>query len=60
MSDDATTTPPDCARCGAGTYPTTRQMKSHDITTGRAIPQERAVPVWRCPRCGLEAPRQAG
>jgi len=51
--------PPDCERCGVRTYPTTRVMRSHDITTGRAIPKDEAFPVWRCPACGRETPRTA-
>ena len=50
---------PDCERCGVRTYPTTRVMRSHDITTGRAIPKDEAFPVWRCPACSREMPRTA-
>ncbi|MCU0307425.1 MAG: hypothetical protein MUE51_06585 [Thermoleophilia bacterium] len=50
---------PECPRCGAGTFATTRTIRTHDITSGRAVPKEQAHPVWRCFRCGAETPRQA-
>ena len=40
-------------------FRTTRVMRSHDITTGRAIPKDEAFPVWRCPACSREMPRTA-
>ncbi len=50
-------TAPDCERCGVRTYATTRVMRSHDISTGRAIPKDEKFPVWRCPACSREMPR---
>ena len=60
MSDDQTAqaAPPDCERCGARTYPSTRTMRTHDVSTGRAVARDRTYPVWRCPRCGREMPRE--
>jgi hypothetical protein len=49
--------PPACERCGARTYPSTRKMLSHDISSGQAVPREKVVDVWRCPRCSREMPR---
>jgi hypothetical protein len=49
--------PPACERCGTRTYPSTRWMRDHDISTGRAIPRDRLVPTWRCPACNRETPR---
>jgi hypothetical protein len=60
MADDETPPTqqaPDCERCGTRTYPSTRTMRMHDISTGRAIPRDEVYPVWRCPSCGREAPR---
>lgn len=57
-STGATGTPPPCERCGAATFATTRVMKTHGLQAGKAIPHERAVPVWRCMRCSMESPRQ--
>lgn len=58
-TDDNPTTQdaPDCDRCGTRTYATTRTMRTHDITTGRALPRDTTYQVWRCPSCGREAPR---
>ncbi|MEW6583007.1 MAG: hypothetical protein AB1416_09625 [Actinomycetota bacterium] len=49
--------PPDCHRCGARTFATTRTMRTHDISSGRAVPKDTVYPVWRCLRCGAESPR---
>lgn len=48
---------PACERCGAGTYASTRKMRTHDISTGQAVPRDTVAQVWRCPRCGRETPR---
>ncbi|WP_217913288.1 hypothetical protein [Miltoncostaea marina] len=61
MSETETTTaePPACERCGTRTFPSRRKMKAHglDIAERKAIPVERVVDTWRCPRCGRETPR---
>lgn len=49
--------PPDCARCGARTFATSRRMRTHSIEQGRAVPRDTDHPVWRCLRCGAETPR---
>jgi predicted RNA-binding Zn-ribbon protein involved in translation (DUF1610 family) len=54
---DAPTPPPACERCGTATYPSTRTMRTHDITSGQAVPRDTVADVWRCPRCGREMPR---
>jgi hypothetical protein len=48
---------PPCERCGVTTYPTTRQMRTHGLEAGKAIPHDKVVDVWRCPACGREMPR---
>lgn len=50
-------TPPPCERCGTRTFPSRRSMRSHDIATGQAVPQDKVVDTWRCPSCGREMPR---
>ncbi len=50
-------TPPPCERCGTATFPSRRSMRTHDITTGKAVPQDKVVDTWRCPACGRETPR---
>ncbi len=50
-------TPPPCERCGVTTYPSRRQMRTHDITSGQAVPMDKVVETWRCPACGRETPR---
>jgi hypothetical protein len=32
-------------------------MRSHQIHGTQAVPQDKIVDVWRCPRCGREMPR---
>ncbi len=56
ISETAAETPPDCERCGTRTYGTTRQMRMHQLRAG-AVPENKTVPVWRCPSCGREVPR---
>jgi hypothetical protein len=51
--------PPPCERCGTRTYPSTRHMRDHDISSGKAVPIDRIVDVWRCPACNREMPRGA-
>lgn len=58
MSTETTAAePPPCERCGTRTYPSRRNMRTHDITTGQAVPQDTVVETWRCPSCGREMPR---
>ena len=59
MTETETTpaTPPPCERCGTRTFPSRRNMRTHDITTGQAVPQDKVVDTWRCPSCGRETPR---
>jgi hypothetical protein len=60
MSTEATPQEaPPCERCGTRTYPTKRKMRMHQIHGGQAYPQDSVVPVWRCPSCGREMPREA-
>jgi hypothetical protein len=56
MTETPPETPPACERCGVRTYPTRREMRMHQLRAG-AIPENKTVDVWRCPSCGLEAPR---
>lgn len=53
----STAAPPACERCGTRTYATSRRMRTHGIQSGRAVPADRVIAVWRCPACGREAPR---
>lgn len=39
-------------------YHSTRDMRRHDIIQGKAIPRDTRFPVWRCPACGREMPRE--
>lgn len=58
MSETGTpAAPPACPADGIAMRPTTRRMRTHDIASGRAIPRDRVVEVWRCPVCGREQPR---
>lgn len=56
MTETAPQDPPACERCGVRTYPTTREMRMHQLRAG-TIPENRKVDVWRCPSCGRETPR---
>jgi predicted RNA-binding Zn-ribbon protein involved in translation (DUF1610 family) len=39
-------------------FPSRRAMRSHDITSGQAVPLDKVVDTWRCPSCGREMPRE--
>lgn len=39
-------------------YHTMRDMQSVDIIRGKAVPRGHRHPVWRCPACGRETPRE--
>jgi predicted RNA-binding Zn-ribbon protein involved in translation (DUF1610 family) len=49
--------PPPCPACGIAMMPSRRTMRVHNIRSGRAIPEDKTVDVWRCPACGREQPR---
>lgn len=51
--------PPGCPKDGIAMLPSRRTMRTHDISSGRAIPVDRTVDVWRCPACGRELPRES-
>jgi len=57
-TETAPQTPPACPRCGVTMFPSRRAMRSHDITSGQAVPMDKVVDTWRCPSCGREMPRE--
>lgn len=48
---------PPCERCGGATFATNRKMRTYDISSGQAVPNDSQHPVWRCFRCSNETPR---
>jgi hypothetical protein len=38
-------------------FATRRTMRTHDISSGKAVPEDTSHPVWRCMRCAAEVPR---
>ena len=59
MADATSEAPPPCPKDGITMRPTTRVMRTHDIQSGKAVPEDKTVAVWRCPACGRELPRSA-
>ena len=42
-TETAPQTPPACPRCGVTMFPSRRAMRSHDITSGQAVPLDKVV-----------------
>lgn len=67
MADDETTGTevsalegaPQCPKCEAQMFATTRKMRVHDMGGASAIARDQIHPVWRCMRCQNEIPREA-